>query len=324
MNKMEMKEWRSIQIAATILYRLSDNIKIETVNNVLYNFKVIIQDYNLSFAIKVASSSFTKNVSYKTYLEELKETFNNNCDGFIPIILMCVNESTETAMWGFQVGWLYNKPIIFDKVKFMTSNEKSWNLINDHIKSMDNTIRILSIYGMKIMKSLEIAIDYNQQTFKAEIVYFRDFSDLYKIKQTSYKADKERFYKLLNSIPEEEFPVDDLDNMIYQCISSKYHIVNTRSRLMISTFELRNLQHYKNSIHKKGNIVIEPDQILPMLDGMYIPHIGIDIFPYLPIAADIFSDISITYTIPIANWIECYSKIIADIKTLHNIEEFLQ
>ena len=179
-------------------------------------------------------------------------------------------------------------------------------------------------YGMKIMKSLEVAVDYNQQIFKAEFVYFRDFSDLYKMKPTTYMTDKERFYRLLNGIPEEEFPIDTLDNIIYHCISSKYQIVNTRSKLMISTSELRNLQQYKNRIHKKSNIFIEPDQILPMLDGMYIPHIGIDIFPYLPIAADIFSDISITYTIPIANWIECYSKIIADIKTLHNIEEFLQ
>ena len=324
MNRIEMKEWRSIQIAATILYRLSDNIKIETVNNDLYNFKVIIKDCNLSFAIKVGSSSFAKNVSYKTYLEELKETFNSNCDGFIPIILMCVNESTETAMWGFQVGWLYNKPIIFDKVKFMTSNEKSWNLINDHIKSMDKTIRILSRYGMKIMKSLEVAVDYNQQIFKAEFVYFRDFSDLYKMKPTTYMTDKERFYRLLNGIPEEEFPIDTLDNIIYHCISSKYQIVNTRSKLMISTSELCNLQQYKNRIHKKSNIFIEPDQILPMLNEMYIPYIEIDVFPYLPIPADIFGNISITYVMPIANWIENYSKIIADTKTLHNIEEFLQ
>ncbi len=324
MNRIEMKEWRSIQIAATILYRLSDNIKIEIVNNILYNFKVVIPDSNLCFAIKLASSSFTRSISYKTYLEELKTKFNNNCDGFIPIILMCVNESTETAMWGFQVGWLYNKPIIFDKVKFMTSNEKSWNLINDHIKSMDNTIRILSIYGMKIMKSLEVAVDNNQQTFKAEFVYFRDFSDIYKMKQTSYKTDKERFYKSLNGISEEEFPTDTLDKIIYQSISSKYHIANTRSRLVISTFELRNLQQYKNRIHKKGNIVIEPDQILPILNGMCIPKIDIDIFPYLPISADIFSNISITHIMPFANWIENYSKIIADTKTLHNIEEFFQ
>ena len=177
---------------------------------------------------------------------------------------------------------------------------------------------------MKIMKSLEVAVDNNQQTFKAEFVYFRDFSDIYKMKQTSYKTDKERFYKSLNGISEEEFPTDALDKIIYQSISSKYHIANTRSRLVISTFELRNLQQYKNRIHKKGNIVIEPDQILPILNGMYIPKIDIDIFPCLPISADIFSNISITHIMPFANWIENYSKIIADTKTLHNIEEFFQ
>lgn len=322
-----MKEWRSLQIAATILYRLCGDINIESVNTIFYDLKVKIKDSNLYFAVKVGSSSFIKNVSYETYTEQLRNSYIGNVSNFIPVILMCINENTETATWGFQVGWMYNKPIILDRIKQSVANEKSWALLYDHIKSMDNTIRILSEFGMKIIKTLDIETIYREQTCNAKIIYLRDFSDKYKMKQTSPATDEERFHRMMYGIPEEEYPRDELDDIICQSVNSKYRINSVYSKLLLFSSELRDLQVYRDFRHEECIILVEPIFSLPMqplLEEIKIPHITLDIFPNLSFGIEAFQNVSLSYSISMERWIKCYNQITANIETIHRVHEFLQ
>lgn len=327
MKKTEMKEWRSLQIAATILYRLCGDILIESVNTILYDLEVKIKETGLCFAVKVGSSSFTRNIGYYTYIEQLKKSHTEIERNFIPVILMCVNESAETATWGFQIGWWYNKPIILDNVKQLIANEKSWQLLYDHIKSMDNTIRLLSEIGMKVIKTLDIETNLGKRTYNAKIIYLRDFSDKYKMKQTSPTTDEERFHRMVNGIPEEEYPKDVLDNIIHQSISSKFHVNRAYTTLLLFSSELRDLQAYHDNSHEEATILIEPELSQPMLtifDKIEIPCITFDIFPNSPFEIEPFKNLSFPYIIPAEKWIKCYNEITADLKTIHKVDEFLQ
>ena len=100
------RNYRMLQIAAMILYRNIPNITLVQSDDNVYDILCFSTIGELRFGINVVSSSFSTSNTYEHYLKYLDSVDYSDKNYRIPILLMAVNESTETAMIGIQVGGL--------------------------------------------------------------------------------------------------------------------------------------------------------------------------------------------------------------------------
>lgn len=150
------RDFRMLQIAEFILYRNIPNISLEQSDDNVYDILCSSTIDGLRFGINVISSSFYTSNTYERCLNYLNSVDYSDENYQIPILLMAVNEITKTAMIGIQVGWRFGKPTIFKKPSMMSLTKENSNKILDAVKSMDETIRLLSEYGMKIIKTVNL------------------------------------------------------------------------------------------------------------------------------------------------------------------------
>lgn len=95
MNKVEYKNWRTVQIAASILYKYYKNVTITQYSSSLFDLIVQDQETGLSFAVKVKNSKFEESNSYQSYIDEILKLQQNDGNAHVPLLLMLVNEVPE-------------------------------------------------------------------------------------------------------------------------------------------------------------------------------------------------------------------------------------
>jgi hypothetical protein len=99
---------------------------------------------------------------------------------------------------------------------------------------------------------------------------------------TEVLDDAEKFYRHLNGIPEEEYPKDELDDIILNAVRIKYPDAKVHSTLLFSSYDLENLYRYKMMKRMIGSmIIVEPDYstLNPSLNyGVEIPQIPLELY----------------------------------------------
>lgn len=264
---MSQKLWRTEQIAAVLLFRYLKHIEIRKIVGSVCDFVVTYTDNNsnLRFGVEIVSSKGYNSEKYKEKLNRLSSEESQTIEYDYPIILLCVNELQETAKIGFMVGWRYGCQYIYKNSELRIFNQKNANLCIQIIKSMDKCIRLLSIKECKIIKTFSV----NQ----AKLIYSRKFNLSYKMKEKKIVDEKEKFKRMLNGIPEDEFPRDTLDDVIQKIIKQKidkqYHLTNS---LFVTSVDIRDMQTMMNS-SQEGEVQLvvsdgsEPD--IPITIDLY-------------------------------------------------------
>lgn len=323
------KDIRMLQIAAMILYRNVPNITLVQSNDNAYDILCSSTIDELRFGINVVSSSFSTSNTYEHYLNYLDSIDYSDKNYRIPILLMAVNESTETAMIGIQVGWRFGRPIVFKKPTMRSVTQENADKIINSVKMMDNTIRMLSEHGMKIVKTIAVeSIQHNGRAHHAKIVYLRDFTEQYKMKQKIVVDEREKFNRLFNGIPEDEYPNDFLDDSILEMVNQKFSGAKLTSSMMLFSSDLRDLQQLAQSIRMKAEMFVEPNltnipnAVLSMLDGVKFLHFNIDFFIDAPYCKATFENLSLHKTEPMEGWLRTYNKYDEALKTLHSPTKF--
>lgn len=323
------REIRMLQIAAMILYR---NIHGITLRQLIYTTYDILATYScdgLRFGINVVSSSFSDSDSYKRYLKYLDgvDYFDNNYR--IPILLMSVNESTETAMIGIQLGWEFGRPVIYRKPTMMSVSKENADKILDKVRSMDETIRILSEHGMKIIKTINLVRrEQDGMIHHANMIYLRDFTEEYKMKPKIVVEEREKFNRLLTGIPENEYPNDYLDTAILEMISQEFLDAKMKSDLLLFSTELKELQSLSQYIRLTSDMYVKPDKHhlpdidLTMLKGLDNIHFRIDVFVAKPFDRQYFKNLCFYKTVPLEGWLKTYNDYSKAISTLRSPTEF--
>ena len=95
--KKEIKEMRSYQIAAIILLRYIDGIEISESQYPYYDLLVTDKTTGLKFGIEVKFSNSERTQEYQSYIQALSHIDLNDENNRIPILIMAVNETKETA-----------------------------------------------------------------------------------------------------------------------------------------------------------------------------------------------------------------------------------
>lgn len=194
---------------------------------------------------------------------------------------------------------------------------------------MDNTIRMLSEHGMKIVKTIAVeSIQHNGMAHHAKIVYLRDFTEQYKMKQKIVVDEREKFNRLFNGIPEDEYPNDFLDNSILEMVNQKFSGAKLTSSMMLFSSDLRELQQLAHSIIMKAEMFVEPNltnmsnAVLSMLEGVKFLHFNIDFFVDAPYCKATFENLSLHKIEPMEGWLRTYNEYDEALKTLHSPTEF--
>lgn len=327
--KNDSKRVRTEQIAAIALMRTLAGIRLEQTFGSLFDMLATFPSYGLRFGINIVSSSYSDTVSYKKYLEYLSSVDYSERDNRLPIVIVSVNESSETAMIGIQVGWRFGQPVVFKKPAMMNLTEVNANKILDAIKTMDETIRILSEHGMKVIKTISIRMSNpNGMIHHAKIVYMRDFTEEYKMKPKEVVDERKKFNRLLNGVPEDEYPNDFLDNSILSMVQQQFPDAQMRSSLMLFSSDLRDIQRLSQSVRLDAEMFIEPNLTdmpeiaLQLFNGIEIIHFVLDVFVDVPFSRGIFENIAFQTTASINGWLNTYNEYTKVLTTLHSPTEF--
>ena len=327
--KNELKRIRTLQIAAIALTKALPMIRLEQTNGLLFDILATIPSDGLRFGINVVASSFSDTESYETYLDYLNTVDYSERDNRLPIVIVSVNESSESAKIGIQIGWKFGRPVVFKKPAMMSLTKDNANKIMDAIKMMDETIRVLSAHGMKIIKTINISkSEPNRMTHHAKIVYMRDFTDEYKMKPKEVVDEREKFNRLLTGVPEDEYPNDLLDNSILSMVQQQFPDAQMKSSMMLFSSELRNIQRLSQNIRLGADMMIMPNLIdipdiaLQLFNGVELIHFVLDVFVEVPFSRAAFENISLQKTEPINGWMNTYNKYSNILSTLHSPTEF--
>lgn len=327
--KNNIRKIRTEQIAVIALIRALPEIRLEQTNGSLFDILATVTSGGLRFGINVVSSSFFGTVTYEHYLEYLNTIDYSINENRLPIVIVSVNESAETAKIGIQVGWRYGRPVVFKKPSMMSLTEENANKIMDAIKAMDETIRMLSEHGMKVIKTLQIEkSEPNGMIHHARIVYMRDFTEKYKMKPKEVVDEREKFSRILKGVPEDEYPNDFLDDLILSMIRQQFPRASMESKLMLFSSELRDIQQLSKCIRLDAEMFVEPNLAdipniaLQLFNGIDFIHFKLDVFVDALYSKSAFEYMSLRKTEPLDGWLNTYNEYTKVLKTLHSPTEF--
>lgn len=323
------KEMRTMQLAAIALLKNFQGIRIEEVNSVYYDFLVINKGSDLRFGVTVVNSGFLRTASYAQYVECLSNIDLSESNNRVPIVVMAVNEVDESVRIGLQVGWFWGQARIFKKPSMMDVKPPNSVKILDLIKSMDETIRILSLHGMKLIKRTNVNYQsLGGQTHRCQIVYLRDFTEQYKIHQKEVIDEREKFERLLNGIPENEYPNDFLDDAILEMIRSVFPNATMRSNTMLFSTDLRNIQQLSQvkrvgiQFFVKPNMNELPQFAYELINGINIVSFELCAFVSHTVDIPFFENRAVTKIAPFDGWLNTYNEYNKALATLHSPTEF--
>lgn len=327
---MDQKQWRSLQIAATILYRYFGKITIENSPNCLYDILVKYQDgSDLKFGVIVKSSTYLRSKQFSSDIELLKAQNFNLTDNQVPVLLMCINEVNETAKIGFLIGWRYGRPRIYNNLELRSFDKSNAEKVLEILKSMDDVIRVLSNNDLSVKKNISFSNQYPQGiTQYGDIIYLRKLSSNYKMKKVEVVNKKEKFNRLLKGIPQDEYPSDLLDQLILQAVKSRYANAECKSSNVLFSTDLKDLQFYEGMHKTQCHIKILPDlstlpqQFWGVVNGVNVVTINLELYVPGIFNVEVFDNECFEVSVDFDGWLKKYNELNALKATLSNISDY--
>lgn len=246
-----MNENLQKQIEQSVYYQLKQFCRIITPVQECpyYRFIASSTDETQRFGIDVLANDEKDLCDRKT--RKIRENIQQDAQLSIPIIACFVDTKTFDVSLQIVLNRRYEhvQIIPYNIEKACSMTEKSMALI---LHNIDTTIRCLPKPMWSVCKSLIL----NDEKFpNASIIYLRSLRENYKMKQSLQTEDLERFNRLLQGIPEEEYPSDEVDNLLFSLSRDHFKNVKVRSSLVLFNTDLKNLQIYKNLYKHAINVM---------------------------------------------------------------------
>lgn len=326
----QIKEIRTYQIAAISILRYLRGCRIEQVQSPYFDFLVTFDESNLVFGVEVKNSGFQRTSHFQDYLRILEGINVTESENKIPVLLAAVNEEDESVKIGFLLAWQFGKARIYKKPAMVDLNTGNADKILDFVKSMDETIRLLSVHGMKVVKRIKVEHqEGNGRLSFADVVYLRDFTQEYKMHQKEVVDERERMERILHGIPQNEYPDDELDEAIFEKIKDRFPGSRKISDLMLFSTELRNLQLLSRSLCRSFTFSVEPELnmnnapfVVQMMNGLDTVRFNVDVFVDVPMDVRFFENQFFEITKPLNGWMNTYKWFSDAVGTLSSPREF--
>lgn len=325
-------EWRINQIASTILYRCFGNITINQAKEGVCDFIVTYNDEtDLRFGVVVEKYPFKDKEEFKALVESIEQADFSLEVNRLPIIALYVDETTENAKVAFLVGWRFQKPRIYRDFELRNLTPKSGDICLQIIKSMDSVIRLLSTDNLNVLKRIVFSRKLSDNRVQqAEILYLRKLSADYRMNEKEVVDERERLERLMKGTPEEEYPKDDLDGLILESVKNQFGNAKVRSKLILFSTDLDDLQVYKNVHCHHTTLLVSPEMSsqtttqLVMLDGLEMFNVNLDVFVENIFYQDAFDGVSFDKEEPLEGWLDKMNKWKQMKETMRSISVFFR
>ena len=306
-------EWRVVQVARTILYRSFGNINIaEQIQKGLADFIVTFNNgLDLRFGVVLKTAGKLTETEKTKWIEELQKADFTQDVNRMPLVLLIVDEQTESAKIAFLLGWRFGKPRIYKNFELRVLNQKNADICLEIIKSMDEVIRLLEADNLQVLKRITFNKKLpDNRVQQAEVLYLRKLSATYRMNQKEVVDERERFERLLKGTPEEEFPLDELDEIIYEAIKKQFKNAKMRSKLILVSTDIEDLQFYKGVHCHETTLSVSPDLsgvpavALSMLNGLELFSVSLGVYVENIFYKHAFDGVSFDYETPIEGWLK--------------------
>lgn len=326
----QIKEIRTYQIAAIAILRNLRGCRIEQVNSHYFDFLVSFENTSLVFGVEVKNSGFLRTSHFQDYMRKLEGIDVTERENKLPVLLAAVNEEDESVRIGFLLAWQYGKAKIYRKPAMVDLNPNNANKILDLVKSMDETIRLLSEHGMKVVKRIKVKYEgANGRLCLGDVVYLRDFTQEYRMHQKQVVDERERMERMIHGTPQNEYPDDELDNAIFEKIQERFPGSRKISDLMLFSTELRDLQLLSRSLYRSFTFSVEPEFdmnnapfMAQLMNGVNTVRFNVDVFIDAPQDVPVFENRSFVITKPLDGWMNTYKWFSDAVGTLSSPREF--
>ena len=319
------------RIVANLLYKKINSIIVSFSNTPLYDLVVEEKQSGLLFGVKAAGMDYPDSGEYQSYLKLLEDSKYELKDERMPIILMCADKDTEIIRFGYQLTWERYRATIQTKVTLRDINPENWETLIVNLKEMDRVIRFLENEKISVIK--RIAVEKKMSwggVAHADIIYLRRFTEQYKMQKKEVQTEQERFHRMLTGIPEEEYPNDILDDVIFKGVESVFPNPRKKSQILLLNTELQDLKRELERSKKAFNIRIEPEfsdllNYKGFVNSFRILEIPITLYhDPIKIFDDSFNDEYPSVLAPVAEWIRGYG-VLERLKneTLRSIEDVM-
>ncbi len=124
---------------------------------------------------------------------------------------------------------------------------------------MNNTITVLPVEQVKIVKRIDL-LTQNKNNIEIRIgfiVYEREFSPDYKFVEK--KKDEKDFLYLSTYPKQEDYPSDEIDELILLSIKNTFSNSRIHSELLFSSFDTDNLNRLIKRPNEKANFIVRPE-----------------------------------------------------------------
>ena len=330
--KLRVKEIRTLQIAAVTLIQNIPGAKVEAVFLPYMDLLVTLEKIGLAFGVKVVNTGFLKTNQYQQFFCSLTNMNVNSMAKVFPILVAVVNEEEEKVKIGFLLAWRNGRPHIYSKPSLKELNNNNAALILNIILSMDDSIRLLSEQGMKMVKKIKIREMQNGNYMNGTFVYLRDHTQKYKMNTPEIIDEREHIERLnskLNSdMSQEEFPEDNLDQIIFEMIHNRFPSATKSSNMMWYSSNLRDLQTYSNYNNQRFffNIIPEIDSSnASILTGFNSITFSVDLFLTSSPSNLKFQEFQNPYfekIVPYDGWIDTYNAYTQALETMKRPQLF--
>lgn len=193
-----------------------------------------------------------------------------------PLLVIKTDGITYKA-WIFAY-WEYNHCRLNKKVYERPLNAETISWFEMQLSAHRMHINSIPMEYVGVIKTISLN---THDLVEADIIYWRKLTDTYKMTPNQPQDEQARFNRLLHGTPENEYPCDVLDSVIFQQVQSVYPEAKVRSKLLLFDNDLLNFRNLKDKIHKNpvckvmlyNTVAFRPIDILDInLDCYYYPN----------------------------------------------------
>lgn len=309
-------------VVKDILAGLFPNWSVEALETSVSDIIISDREGELKFVAKLFERGAYTPIRMTNFIRELSAVVRNQGVARIPMTAMVVDRRLGTIDFAMLVDWTYSMPLVCVDPNYIPLNNENKDRIYSKLLESDQEIRVLPVKSFRVVKTIRVL--QNNQWF--EIVYLRNFTPSYKMrKDQNLLTEDEKMDRMLHGVPEDDYPSDELDELIMSAFVKKYSQVKLKTTSLLLNTELRDLRRcYANRECGTLNLLFVPRyENLVNFDGQKIWGVEVTLYP-------LFGEMLPSYMrydtleveVPQAN-IRDYRKLAEDIKEILSIKKIL-
>lgn len=309
----EQKVWRTMQIVASEIERYDSGAQIEEMDDEHdYGFNLLVTSLKrgLQYGVEIKRSEFARTKNYDGYIERLHQ---RQGEISVPILLVCVNESTEEVKIGILFSWFHKRPLVTRDVVLWKSTLVNWDnalnllALSAHVES---PIEFLQTDNLYVKKTLMLSAERRDgRRYLAELVYMRKLSPEYKMNPIERNSLQDEMQFYLNGYNKEEYPSDALDNAIYMAVHNHFEEAEVVNQLIVLNTELRDLQLYRECDRGQVTVHISPrldnidENVIRLLGGHTALNVMVELYAQSIEDKDYFNNMDFEYNDSAEGWV---------------------